>query len=209
MSNTPKRKSKAGTRTAPTRARTATPQQAGSPWPTRFAYLGGAAVVAVIMAAIFLGGGDEDLPDGPPDGVQFIDPGDPVHIDGPIAYDVAVPVGGAHNAVWQNCGFYEGAVRTENVLHALEHGVIWITYRQDLGGDRIDDLRGLIRNRTKVLVSEVPDQPAPLMATAWGIQLELDVYDDVALRRFMKEFTDGPFAPEPGASCTGGVGNPA
>ena len=131
------------------------------------------------------------------------------HIEGPIAYDVLVPPGGDHNSIWLNCGFYDEIVREENAVHSLEHGAVWITYRRDLGEEAIDGLRGLVRNRTQVLVSEVPDMAVPLMATAWGVQLELDTYDDIALRQFIREFEDGPFAPETVAGCTGGVGVPA
>ena len=35
------------------------------------------------------------------------------------------------------------------------------------------------------------------------------LHDDIALRQFIREFVDGPFAPENAAGCTGGVGIPA
>lgn len=212
MSNTPKRKSKAGTRTTPPRSRTMSAQPVQSPWPRRFAYLSGAAVAGVILATVFLAGGDDDLPDGPPDGVEIISPPivDRQHVAGEIDYGVPVPAGGNHNDIWQNCGFYDGEIREENALHSLEHGAVWITYRRDIGQDAIDSLRGLVRNRLQVLVSEVPTMDVPLMATAWNVQLELDSYDDTAVRRFIREFEDGAFAPEIAATCSsGGVGVPA
>ena len=208
MSNTPRRKSKAGTRTAAPKSRSLTVQQAGSPWPKRLSYLGGAVVVAVILSAVVFGGGDDDVPDEAPEGVEFITAGDPVHVDGDIDYGVPVPVGGNHNPIWQNCGFYDGPVRPENAVHAMEHGSVWITYRRDLGPDGIDDLESLVNNRRDVLVSEVAAMGVPLMATAWGVQLEMDAYDETPLIQFIRTFVDGPFAPEPAAGCTGGVGNP-
>ena len=209
MSNTPKRKSKAGTRSASSRSRAATPQKAPTNWPRILGIGGGVAAVVVILAAVFFGGGDEDLSDEPIEGVEFFTVSERDHVEGDVDYDVPVPPGGIHNPVWQNCGFYDSEIRTENALHALEHGAVWITYRRDLGEDAIGSLRGLSRNRTQLLISEVPAMDVPLMATAWGVQLELDSYDDETLRRFIRDFTDGPFAPEANAGCTGGVGVPA
>ena len=201
MSNTPKRKSRAGTRAAPPTSRTMTGQPVGSNWPKRFLYLGGAAVVAVIMAGIVLGGGDEDLPDGPPQGVEFFTVTDLSHVDGNVDYGVPVPTGGPMSPQTAGCGFVDGPVRTENVMHSLEHGAVWLTYRRDLGETGIDDLRGLTRDRRKVLVSEVPDQPQPLMATAWGVQLGFDDYQDEPVRRFIRAYVDSELAPEPGGFC--------
>ncbi|MFQ5554259.1 MAG: DUF3105 domain-containing protein [Acidimicrobiia bacterium] len=211
MSNTPRRKpARAGTRTAPPRTMTTT--SASGPqgqWSRRLGFLGATALVAAILALVVLGGGDDDLPDGAPDGVEFVAVDQPQHVDGEIAYDATVPAGGPHNPIWQNCGFYDGEVRPENAVHALEHGAVWITYRRDIGEDAIGSLRGLTRNRSQVIVSEVPALETPVHATAWGVELALHSYDDVALKQFIREFTDGPFAPEPGANCNGGVGNPA
>ncbi|MEO3856907.1 DUF3105 domain-containing protein [Acrocarpospora sp. B8E8] len=30
---------------------------------------------------------------------------------------------------WQNCGVYAKSLRKENVVHAQEHGAVWITVR--------------------------------------------------------------------------------
>ena len=212
MSNTPKRKTNRQTKAGTPRSRTVTPQKAPTNWPRIFAIAGGAVLVGVILATVLFAGGDEDLPEGPPEGIVLFSISDRAHTAGdfdPVDYGVPVPAGGNHNPIWQNCGFYDEPIRTENAVHSLEHGAVWVTYRRDLGEDAIDSLRGLVRNRTQVLVSEVPAMDAPLMATAWGVQLELETYDDVALRRFIKEFEDGQFAPEVSAGCSGGLGNPA
>lgn len=201
MGNTPRRKSKGGTRTAASRPRTAAPQKSQTNWPRILTYVGGGALVAVLLWGVLAGGGDEDLPDGAPDGVELIAITEANHVVGDIDYGVVVPAGGDHNVDVQPCGFYDGFVRPENVLHALEHGAVWASYRRDLGTEAIDGLEGLLRGRRELLVSEMPDQPAPLILTAWGAQLEMQTYDDTIVRQFYREFNDGVFAPEPGASC--------
>jgi Protein of unknown function (DUF3105) len=47
------------------------------------------------------------------------------------------------------------------------------------------------------------------VATAWGKQLSLESAEDSNLERFVNAYTQGPQTPEPGATCTGGVGDPA
>ena len=49
------------------------------------------------------------------------------HVDGPVSYPQTPPVGGAHSSTWQNCGVYSAPVRSENAVHSLEHGAMWIT----------------------------------------------------------------------------------
>ena len=46
------------------------------------------------------------------------------------------------------------------------------------------------------------------MATAWGKQLKLESPEDPDLERFVRAYRQGPQTPEPGAVCTGGVGEP-
>jgi len=41
-----------------------------------------------------------------------------------VAYTESPPVGGVHDPVWQTCGFYDAPVRSENVVHSLEHGAV-------------------------------------------------------------------------------------
>lgn len=51
-------------------------------------------------------------------------------------------------------------------------------------------------------------QAAPVMATAWGKQLQLDDPDDPALDAFIRAYEQGPQTPEPGAVCSRGIAEP-
>lgn len=54
-----------------------------------------------------------------------------------VKYDRAPPVGGPHDGTWATCTdtVYPNAVRTENMVHSLEHGTVRIAYNpQPLGG---------------------------------------------------------------------------
>ena len=142
------------------------------------------------------------------EGVVFMGVQQRGHADGKLAYNTTPPVGGIHNATWQNCGIYDQAVPNENGVHALEHGAIWITYDPTLPAESVEKLRSLIRGRTYTLMSPYQGLPSPIVISAWGYQLKVSDPNDPRLPQFVSQYANGPQAPEPGASCTGGVGNP-
>jgi hypothetical protein len=134
---------------------------------------------------------------------------DPSHTTESVTYPQTPPVGGPHDPTWQNCGIYDEPVRNENAVHSLEHGAVWITYRPDLPAEDIASLQELVGERQFVLLSPYPDLPAPVVATAWGVQLPLDGVDAERLEEFITEYVQGAQSPEPGAPCVGGVGTPS
>jgi hypothetical protein len=143
----------------------------------------------------------------PPEGVKSFEVGSGGrHTEGDVDYAQSPPVGGEHNPVWQNCGFYDEPVRDENVVHSLEHGAVWITYVPDLPQDQVDQLRALARSHTYLLVSPYPDLDSPIVASAWGKQLKLQSASDPDLERFVRAYQQGPQTPELGAPCYGGIG---
>ena len=130
------------------------------------------------------------------------------HVDGTVDYAEVPPVGGPHNDVWQNCGFYDAPIASENAVHSLEHGAVWITYRPDLPPDQVDMLRERADDQSFILVSPFPDLPAPVVASSWNHQLQLEGADDERLGQFIRRFRRGPDTPEPNATCSGGTGAP-
>jgi hypothetical protein len=69
-------------------------------------------------------------------------------------------------------------------------------------------LRTLVRGRSYALLSPYPDLPAPVVASAWGLQLRVENAGDERLGRFLVKYMQGPQTPEPGAVCYAGVGAP-
>jgi len=143
----------------------------------------------------------------PPEGVQTFTDLARDHVDPPVEYAVLPPPGGPHFQTWQNCGFYSEPVMTEAAVHSLEHGSVWITFEPDLDEDDIGALRRLA-GTPYVLVSPFEGNPSPVVASAWGNQLQLDSVDDPRLAQFVGAFARSPDAPEPGAVCSGGIGEP-
>lgn len=144
-----------------------------------------------------------------PEGVKTYNYVGGQHDDNYSDWPEVPPVGGIHNNVWQNCGFYEEPVGNGHAVHSLEHGAIWITYRPDLPEDQIEVLREIAEDYAYALVSPYPDLPAPVVATFWNHQLQLESAHDKDLQRFVRYFRgkrlDPNFTPEPGAACAGGT----
>ena len=127
------------------------------------------------------------------------------HNNGSINYEQIPPVGGEHNPVWQNAGFYEQQVIQEKAVHTLEHGAVWITYRADLPEDQKEELRRIVESQDCLLASPYPSLSNSVVASAWGKQLRLKSVDDPKLQEFIVAYRKGPQTPESGAPCTGAV----
>lgn len=167
-----------------------------------------AVVVALLVGFVAFelirrsGGGDSI------EGVQTFEDLPRDHVSGQVSYEQTPPAGGQHNQVWQNCGIYDEPVQNENAVHSLEHGSVWITYRPDLPDDQVERLRDLVRGEQFLLLSPYPELPSPVVASAWGLQLQLDDADDPRLEQFIREYQKGPQTLEQNAICTNGVGTP-
>jgi Protein of unknown function (DUF3105) len=141
-------------------------------------------------------------------GVESAEITDQTHTEEDVDYPENPPAGGPHNPAWQNCGFYSEPIADENGVHSLEHGAVWITYSPDLDSADVDVLRSEATPGGYVLVSPRDDLPSPIVATAWGYQLQLDSADDPRLEQFLDEYVRGPQTLETAATCSGGIGEP-
>ncbi|WP_380169708.1 DUF3105 domain-containing protein [Jannaschia sp. R86511] len=56
-----------------------------------------------------------------------------------------------------------------------------------------------------LLVSPMAGLPRPVVANAWGLQLQLDSVDDGRLPEFLVRHLQGEQTQEPGAPCSGGI----
>ena len=169
----------------------------------------GLAVGAMAFAGTFTTGSSSPLPQG----IQTFVESDHDHVAGPVSYDRVPPAGGAHNAVVLNCGVYSQPVPNENAVHSLEHGAVWITYRPTLPPDQVALLQQFVKSHyvgaeRYLILSPYSGIPSPIVASAWGAQLGVDLASDSRLADFIHRFAGGGQGGEQGAACTGGVGSP-
>lgn len=175
----------------------------------------GAVILALIAATIYvvvrqnrLNEQLEDEARQPIDGVEEFSDLASGHVDTDVEYEQNPPVGGDHNAVWQNCGVYTEPVTEENAVHSMEHGAVWITYDPELPADQVEALTTRAANNNYILVSPREDLPSPVVLSAWGLQLQLDDAGDDRIPVFIEKYVRGEQTPEPNASCSGGIGTP-
>lgn len=172
--------------------------------------IGGAVLVGLVIigAAVFAVLDQQQENSEPIAGLQEYDDLERNHVDGEVDYPQTPSVGGDHNAAWANCGFYEEPVAAVNATHSLEHGAVWIGYDPDLDEGQVEELRDLADSNDYLLVSPVEGMDSPITLSAWGFQVSVDTADDSRVTRFIREYQQGDQTPEPGASCSGGIGSP-
>lgn len=190
-----------------------TPQQSQIPvW----VWLAGGSIVLIVavMGLFYLDNQGPAIANSGIEGLVILpDPGRG-HQEGEVDYHDEVPAGGTHNSAWLNCGIYDQPIHEENVVHSMEHGAVWLAYQPDLPTDQVEILRNLVRQERSrrgeplVVMAPKPQLDAPIVATAWRVQLNLDDASDERLAQFLSRYQRGPFTPEPGAPCFDGVGQP-
>ncbi|MBJ8348192.1 DUF3105 domain-containing protein [Antrihabitans sp. YC2-6] len=132
-----------------------------------------------------------------------------------VAYKQTPPIGGPHDQVWAACnGFvYPTAIRTENAVHSLEHGAVWITYNPDkVDSETIETLGDkFVDGKPYTFMSPYPGQDSPISLQAWGHQLKIDNADDRRIGQFIAALRQNPYEdsflfPEKRASCDASPG---
>ncbi|CAM3154033.1 MULTISPECIES: DUF3105 domain-containing protein [Williamsia] len=133
-----------------------------------------------------------------------------------VAYDQSPPFGGPHDAVWAACTgiVYPNQLRTENAVHALEHGAVWIAYNPDtIAPGDLDILQDKVEGEPYMLMSPYPGLDTPISLQSWGHQLKLDSAGDERVDQFIEALRqnsnsgvypgqpDATAYPEIGASC--------
>jgi hypothetical protein len=142
-------------------------------------------LTVIIVVAIFVSSAGKQTP-------TVIDPGIPdnsvsypdqgrTHIpDGAshIPYDSNPPSSGPHYQSPAPWGIYDQIVPDEIAVHNLEHGGIWITYKDATNTSLINQLKDIAgRYDDHILMSPRPDDETPIAIAAWGRVLELDTVD--------------------------------
>jgi Protein of unknown function (DUF3105)/TIR domain len=128
------------------------------------------------------------------------------HRRGVITCPISPPVGGLHNPIWQNCmgDVYDAPVAQEHVMHSLEHGAVWVTYRPDPAKSDIDKLASKVRGIPFLLMSPYPGLDAPICLQAWGYQTKVNNAGDGRIDEFILALRQNA-TQEPTAGCSGGI----
>lgn len=129
------------------------------------------------------------------------------HVQAPqrVAYDQSPPFGGAHDGIWAACNgvVYTKAVRSEHMVHTLEHGAVWIAYNPDtLPAAGVETLAKKVTGVPYMVMSPYPGLDKPVSLQSWGHRLKLDDPADPRADEFIKALKQNKYTyPEPGATC--------
>ncbi|MDQ7829391.1 MAG: DUF3105 domain-containing protein [Armatimonadota bacterium] len=101
-------------------------------------------------------------------------------------YATNPPTSGPHWPTTAPWGVHTEVLPDELLVHNLEHGGVWISYRNrdDRAlADRLTAIAG--RYRTKVIVTPRPANDVPIALAAWGRLLKLQAFDEATIVRFI------------------------
>jgi hypothetical protein len=89
------------------------------------------------------------------------------------AYNSNPPTSGPHYEQPARPGFREEPIADEHLIHSLEHGLVWISYRPSLSEEAVDQLRDFARDSMVVITSRETNDSDVAIA-AWT---RLDKFD--------------------------------
>ncbi len=205
-----------GSSSAVKAARASVVANKGKPWGTIGAIVAvlllaggvfGYAYTQISAAKEFTASEENKDPSSGIDGVTKVEYPAGLHVKGTqrVAYDQAPPFGGPHDEAWADCEgvVYASAVRNENMVHALEHGTVWIAYNPDrVQGGELDKLKAKVEGKPFMMLSPYPGLDRPISLQSWGHQLKLDSADDERIDQFVKSLLRNKYQnPEPNAAC--------
>lgn len=101
-------------------------------------------------------------------------------------YNSNPPTSGPHAgpAPW---GFSVEEIADENAIHNLEHGGIWITYK-NLDEESIASLEKIAqRNSRSVILSPRENNDTNIAVASWGRLMKLDAVDEERINEFIKK----------------------
>ena len=195
------------------------PGRSSTPW----GLIGGVVAILVIAALVFGGvyvstaeqralqafapTAENPDPSTAIEGVQVVEFAGGQHIQQPtqVAYTHSPPMGGAHDFAWASCNgvVYDAPVRSESLVHSLEHGAVWIAYDPArVSGPALDTLKEKVEGEQYMVLSPYPDLDQPIALQSWGHQLKLSDPADPRIDQFVTALRINPNThPEPGASC--------
>ncbi len=112
-----------------------------------------------------------------------------VHISNPDEhepYNSNPPTSGPHLGSTVGWGIYNTPLLDEQVLHSLEHGGIWISYK-DIDKQTKANLKAVAKaNPGSVILSPRPNDDSNIALASWGRLLKLGSYDEQVILNFIR-----------------------
>lgn len=97
------------------------------------------------------------------------------------------------------CKTYPNEVQDEGVVHNLEHGAVWISYRDQRDQKLAMQLKAIADRYSKVVVSPRAADDSTIAVVSWGRVLKLRAFDEQKITDFIKLYLGK--SPEPLGPC--------
>ncbi len=122
-----------------------------------------------------------------------------------VTYNSNPPTSGPHYDQTARSGFRTEEISDGHIIHNLEHGDIWISYRPGVSEEVKDQLRQF--GSAKVIITPRSDNETDIALAAWGrldvFDLEDDLVPEQRIEDFIKRYIGRGPERVPGAS--GGI----
>ena len=105
-----------------------------------------------------------------------------------VNYETNPPTSGDHLAKAKSWGVYNTEIDDKAGVHGLEHGGIWITYK-DLDEEYIEVLKEIGRsNPQSVIVSPRQANDDKIVVSSWGKMMKLEAVDKVLIQKYINTY---------------------
>lgn len=105
-----------------------------------------------------------------------------------VDYKTNPPTSGAHFGQAKSWGVYSKEIDDKATIHGLEHGGIWISYK-DIDDEMIKTLEEIGKqNPLSVIVSPRSANDARISIVSWGRMMKLDTADKTLIQKYIDEY---------------------
>lgn len=115
-----------------------------------------------------------------------------------VDYKTNPPSSGNHYDTPADWGIYEKELDDEAVVHSLEHGGIWISYKRslqeqgsykDISEETIQELKQIGKeNPGSVIVSPRPQNSNKIAVVSWGRMMKLESVDKALIQKYIETY---------------------
>lgn len=109
-------------------------------------------------------------------------------------YNSNPPTSGPHWPAAAKSGVYEQPLPDEQLIHNLEHGHVWISYKPDLSLEIKNKLAAIVQKDSwKVVLTPREKNDTPIVLVAWGRILKMAAPDYGKIKDFIRTYRNrGP-----------------
>lgn len=109
-------------------------------------------------------------------------------------YNTNPPISGPHWPTPAKNGVYDSPLPDEQIIHSLEHGYVWISYKSDVPSEVKEKLREIVKDDDwKLILTPRDANDSKIALAAWGRLLKMDEPDYDRIKEFIKTYRNrGP-----------------